>query len=218
MELLNVNAARSTWLFDVNDLNPKGKTIFPRLIEWLRTKYAFGIAPASATDVDKEAKGWIFKQGSFQGRDGSVHVELTVYGDGLAANTYSSTRDTDAFLEDVLTAAVKELSLQYKPSMVRQKIPLSEITIRLERSMSGLNPLLIPIAKRISELSPDKSAFEVGGISFWTDTSQAALKLAAFQIERRVNAPFSENRFYSKASLHTDDHLSILAEFEGILA
>lgn len=219
MELLNVVAARSTWLFDINDLNPKGKSLFPELIEWLKDNYSFTVAPASPADLDKDVKGPIFKGGSFQVRDEIfVNVELSVFDDGLVANTYSSTRDTETFLEDVLTTAAKEFSLNYKPSMLRKKVPLSEVNIRLDHPMSRLNPGLAEFARKISELSPQKSDFELGGVSFWTDTSETALKLAAFSIERRVNAPFSENRFYSKASLHTDDHLGMIGEFERLLA
>jgi len=219
MELLNVTSARVTWLFDINDLNPRGKSIFPELIDWLKDNYSFSQFPSSATDFDKDTKGLLFKGGSFQVRDEIfVNVELSVFSDGLAANSYSSTRDTEAFLEDVLTTAAKDFSLYYKPSMIRTKIPLSEVTVRLKEPLSKLNPGLSEFAEKISHLSPRPSEFELGGISFWTDSSNSSLKLAAFSLERKINAPFSENRFYSKASMHTDAHLGLIEEFEQLLA
>ena len=219
MELLNVIAARSTWLFDINDLNPKGKDVAGDLIDWLKDNYHFIAAPSSATDVDTDTKGFIFKQGSFQARDEIfVSVDLSVYNDGLVASTHSSTRDTETFLEDVLTTAAKEFSLYYRPSIVRKKIPLSEVTVRLDEPLARLNPGLAEFARKIAQLSPRQADFELGGVSFWTDNSHSSLKLSAFSIERKIDAPFSENRFYSKASLHTDDHLRLITEFEQLLA
>ncbi len=218
MELTSVNSAKSTWLFDLADLTPRSTAIFPRLLEWIKSRYGFAQAPASPMDVDAQSKGWIFKMGTFQVPDGApVLVELGIYTDGLSANTWASTRTSDAFLEDALSTAAKELSIQYKPSMIRKKWPLSELNVRLDAPMTRVNPQLAQIAEKINALSPEKSAFELGGISFWTDTSEAALKLSQFAIERKAGAPFSENRFFSRASLHTEDHLSVLQDFEKLL-
>jgi hypothetical protein len=37
-------------------------------------------------------------------------------------------------------------------------------------------------------------------------------------IERRANTPFSGNRYYSKAKLQTESHLSLLSECATLLA
>ena len=38
MELLNVQKARSVWLFDSNDLNPRGRSIGTDLFEWIKAR------------------------------------------------------------------------------------------------------------------------------------------------------------------------------------
>jgi hypothetical protein len=223
MQLLNVINARATWLFELADLNPRGVNIFPDLLSWLKETYGFEKSPASINDLD-ETKGLSFKLGTFRpGEEGfspSVDVELTVYNDGLLAGTHSSTHDTDAFLLDVLRSAAEEFGLHFDPTIIRSKIYLSEITVRMEQSLRTLNPKLAQFAERLSMIHGHKCAgpFEVGGISFWADTSMAALKFAPFLLERKLNAPFSENRYYSKAPLHTDEHVRLLEDFEGLLA
>ncbi len=218
MELLNVLKAQSVWLFDANDLNPRGKHIFPDLIEWLKDRYEFQQAPKSPDDLD-ETKGLAFKQGSFPLGKDLVTVEATIYTDGLIANTWSSTRATDLFLEDALSNAAKEFDLKYPASLVRSKTHLSELTIRMDGSLSKLNPKLESFADRLSRVHGHKGAtpFEVGGISFWSDVSSVALKFAPFALERKANTPFSENRYYSKAPLHTDEHVELLGDFERIM-
>lgn len=219
MQLLNVASARSTWLFDVNDLNPRGKSVMDELIQWLKDAYHFEKAPSSPTDLD-DTKGWAFKRGTFQARDEIfLAVELTIYTDGIIANTWSSTRDTDAFIEDVLESAVKKFALTFKPEMVRVKSHLSEITVRLDQQLSNLNVRLNEFAANLTECADPQGAppFQIGGLSFWADTSNLAFKIAPFTIERKVGAPFSENRYYSKAPLHTDDHIRLIGELEEIL-
>jgi len=219
MRVLNVIAARATWLFEIADLNPKGKSIFPEIIDWLKETYDFDKAPESATDLT-ENKGLLFKEGAFQAREEMfVSVELTVFNDGLVANSSSSTDDTEKFLENVVTSAVTEFSLTFDPSMIRRKLYLSELNVRLEQPLGNLNPRLTEFAKKLSSLCTGVASepFEVGGLSLWSDVTNAVYKVPPFTIERRLNAPFNENRFYSKAPLRTDEHVEMLKELEEIL-
>ena len=123
MELLSVLTARSVWLFDLAELNPGGKSVFPELFDWLKETYNFEKAPKSVEDADP-TKALVFSRGKYQAQEEIfVHVaELKLYNDGLIATTQSSTRDTDAFLDDVLKTASQEFSLSYKPEMIRRKL------------------------------------------------------------------------------------------------
>jgi hypothetical protein len=214
MQLLNVNRAQAVWLFDVNDLNPRGKFFLPELLEWLKETYNFQQSPKSVNDLD-ETKGLTFKQGAFHMGDDLLTVEVAIYNDGLIANTYSSTHATDVFLQNLLYRASSEFELNYNETIIRSKTHLSELTVQREEPLAKLNPNLAKFADLISQAHGYK--FEVGGISFWPDVSGSALKPAPFQIERRLNAPFSENRFYTKAPLHTDKHLELLEVFDQLL-
>src|SRR5258708_35240825 len=102
MELLNVLKAQSTWLFDTNDINPRGKNFLPEMLEWLKEKYQFQTTPASIKDVD-QTKGLAFRTGSFSLGIEALAVDLTLYTDGVIGNTYSSTHATDLVLREVLS-------------------------------------------------------------------------------------------------------------------
>lgn len=220
MQLLNVSIARSTWLFDMADLNPKGKSLFPELITWLKDNYEFEGVPKSISDVD-ETKGLSFRQGSFQAQEEIfVDVHLTVYADGLLAQTNSSTKDADAFLKDVIDSLARDFSLSFDPTMIRDRIYLSELTVRLEHSLVKFNSVLAKFAERVTAACTVKNVrpFEFGGLSFCTDTSASVVKLAPFFVERKQNAPFDENRFFSRAPLRQEDHLRLLQEFDDLLA
>lgn len=222
MKLLSVMVARAVWLFDILDLNPKGKSIFPDLFDWLKDNYQFQKFPKSISDVDQRG-GWVFSEGNFQIQEEIfIDVELSIYNDGLVANTRSSTKDAEAFLQNVLESACKEFSLIFDQSMIRRKLYLSEMNVKLDGSLSRINPALEELAAKISSAVglKDGVGFQFGGLSFLVDALLLPLLqqyLAPFALERKVGAPFSENRFYSKAPLPTEKHLELLSDLEKMI-
>jgi hypothetical protein len=217
MRVLNIVSADSTWLFDLADLNPKGKSVFPEIIDWLKDTYNFKEAPTTAADLES-GKGLVFKDGQFQAREEVfVDVQLSIFNDGLVAKSSSSTEDTDKFLESVVNSVVIEFNLAFDPNMIRKRIYLSQLNVRFETPLGNVNPRLGEFAQDLTAMCPGHPTFEVGGLSFWTDGTVQATKTAPFIIERRLNAPFNENRFFSKAPLQTEQHIAMLTKLEGIL-
>src|SRR5580704_17868259 len=105
MQLLSVGLARSIWLFDINELNPTGKSIFPDILAWLGEEYCFQTFPRAIAEIDKEKKGYLFKTGEFQTGADTINVNLSIFGDGIVAETWASTGKGDSFLEDILRSA-----------------------------------------------------------------------------------------------------------------
>jgi len=219
MELLNVITARSAWIFDINELNPRGKSLYPDLFDWLKDAYHFQKFPSSVTDVD-ETKALAFSQGEVQVREEIfVAVELKIYTDGLVANTWSSTQDTDAFLDDVLKSAASEFNLAYKPEIIRRRQYLSELNVKSLKNPVGVNPVLAQFANKITELLPlgVKLSYEFAGVTFLPIQGIAPVSISPFRFERKLNTLPEEHKYYSTAPLHTGDHLKLLDWFESNL-
>jgi hypothetical protein len=222
MKLKSVMVARAIWLFDIQDLNPKGKSIFPEVFDWLKDQYHFAKFPKSIDERDKQG-GWAFAEGDFQVKEEIfIAADLAIYNDGLVATTHSSTNDSEAFLANVLELICKDYSLIFDSQMIRRKMYLSEINVTAEGSLSVINPALSEFARKISSaLSLDAElGFQPIGMSFGSDQTITPISkqlFTGFSLERKVGAPFSENRYYSKAPLPTDQHLSLLEEFERTL-
>lgn len=216
MEILNVVTARSVWLFDLNEMNPRGKDFLGDLLDWLEERYNFKKVPKSTTDVD-DAKALVFAQGNFQVREEIfVAVDLRIFTDGLVANTWSSTHDTDAFLEDVLKSAASEFSLVYQPEIVRRKMYLSELNVKSSKEPVGVNPMLAQFANMIHERLPAKVKlpYEFAGVAFFPIQGIAPVSISPFRLERKLNTAPEEHKYYTTAPLHTDDHLELLKWFE----
>jgi hypothetical protein len=219
MKLKSVMMARAIWLFDIQDLNPKGKSIFPEVFDWLKDQYHFAKFPKSIDERDQQG-GWAFSEGDFQVKEEVfIGADLGIYNDGLVATTRSSTNDSEAFLANVLELICKDYSLTFDSQMIRRKMYLSEINVTAEGSLSLINPALSEFARKISSVLTLEGGlgFQPTGIIFGSDQTITPISkqlFAGFYLERKVGAPFSENRYYSKAPLPTDQHLGLLEEFE----
>jgi hypothetical protein len=233
MKLIHTKLARSIWLFDIRDLNPKGKDIVADLVEWIKDKYSFAIAPdpdnpvpepslAKSPTLPQQAPpqasgGMLFQRGRFQAQE-DIFVEiasLTIYDDGIVVDTTSSTDDGDRFADNLLGIAAQEFKLTYSSETVRRNLYLSQLIVRSEMDLGSLNPSLAAFAQKL----PSNFAggpplhFGVGSLTFWSEPNDAGVH-RAFKIERQLGKAFSEQRFFSEGLMKTHLHLKWLEEFE----
>jgi hypothetical protein len=232
MKLIHVKQARSVWLFDIQDLNPKGKDVWEDLVEWIKDTYTFAVAP----DLEKalpppnkdgistlSPSGLTFQRGRYQAREDSFIeiISLTVYNDGIVIDTTSSTQEADQFAADLLSRASKEFVLAYEPEMIRKHLYVSILIVRADVSLNAFNPKLAVFAERISEAlgngASSTSKLQFAGLGFWSEPSDNGVH-KTFSFMPQAGKTFAEHRFYSEAPLKTEDHLRLLEELELILA
>jgi hypothetical protein len=214
MKLLSVALARSVWYLDTGELNPRGKDVFAHLISALIEDYKFNIYPKAGEDF---SQGMKLMQGQFVKEDGTVlTVNLTIFTDGIAADTFSSTTDSDDFLSDAL-GGLPEIGFEYDPSMVRSKAYASQLNVACSKQLGALNPKLNDFATRISSGVSGNPAFGFAAIEFWPDQSQR-FKPVSFSFQRRIGDSLSDNRYWSQAPMQTEQHLELLEELETLLS
>lgn len=220
MRLLSVQRARSLWFVNLTDLNPHGHSllrIIPRIIE----KYNFQKFPTKYEEFDL-TQGAKFLGGTFKKKNSEhdINVDFYAFNWGLFADTRSSTEDSDAFLDELLTWIAIELDLVPYQEILKTKVFLSELWVQTDKPLNSLNPKLTDFANRLTSLIVGHEhhpiAFETTGINLWTNPI-ITNPPGAFRFERVEGAPFNENRYYSAAPLQTDVHLEMLMEFEDIL-
>lgn len=219
MKMISVAMARSVWLLDMNDLNPQGRSFLPGLINWLKERYSFPTVPSSPTDLDKQTNGLMFKAGEFQVEQGKVSVNLGIFTDGVTAETWSSTKDGDLFLDDALRAASNDFGLAYSPEIVRAKRYVSELIVRLDVPLRNINPKVDQLAQKLTKMfeRANLPEFEFGGLAFHLDNSSSSYKPPGFVIERKLDAPFNEERYYSRSPFTTEEHKAAITDVERIL-
>ena len=232
MKIKNVKLARSIWLLDLQDLNPRGRDIAGQIFDWVRQRYGFVVGPDPRAPLAENSTspvrsgnqpvstGAVFENGRFQVRD-QVVIEITklaVYNDGIVVDTSSSTTSCDEFAQDLLTTAASEFSLAYDEETVRKRMYLSELIVHSGISFDAINPRLAAFAQRITAAFPEetKPQFRIAAIQFWSEPNDAG-KHRIFTLEQQVGKASTEHRYFSQAPLQTNDHLRLLEELERAL-
>lgn len=220
MEILNVRAARSVWLFDPMDLNPRGLSPVP-FFSAIKERYHFLGWPKTPDELSwttSSPKGIRFIDGAFSVENQLRAVSVTFYNDGIIADTASSTRHSDAFLEDLLSFAAQHFGVTFRPDIVHQKRYISEMIVRAERDLSVACERIARLALRLTELSGTSESFQWFGFELRHDPKISAPAEPSFKFEREVQKPSVLNRYFSSAPLQTEAHEELLRDFERIMA
>jgi hypothetical protein len=208
--------ARTVWLFDLTQFNPKGLNLWP-VCEWLIKKYRFASFPKNLLDVNSE-KALTFQAGSFVNSKGeNVLVSLAVYNNGLAADVSSSTDDSDEFLKEVAAEISKNFGLSVPSSA--GKAYVSQLEAEFQFSLAAVNPKLASLAELLSAtvkpIDGKRKEFDFGVLHLWTEDTNPTTSPAPFRFERKIGLPFSSNRYFSQAALKTQEHREFLERFEA---
>ncbi|MGH9721361.1 MAG: hypothetical protein ACRD8O_14210 [Bryobacteraceae bacterium] len=212
MQLINVAVARSIWLLSFDELNPRGVRLNPTLAEALEDRYDFRRQKRD----EKPNEPWHFQLGAFTVDGIQVNVNLQIYGDGMMAETTSSTEKSDSFLQDLLAWSAAKFGLNYHDGIVKKKFYYSELVVQAKVDFCNTCERLNQFAKKLSDtpVFGGGQSQQVTAISFGPDNPV----WPSFTFERRVNTSFAEDKYYSRAALQTDSHLALLSEFEDLFA
>ena len=86
MKLLSIALARSVWLANVNDLNPRGRNLYPLIHSFLLDTYKFKKYPKLNDEVD-ESKGIVFDNGEFKNEaEEHLSIKMTIFNYGIIAD------------------------------------------------------------------------------------------------------------------------------------
>jgi hypothetical protein len=218
MKLLSVKLARTIWLGNVSDFNPKGASMYATLFPFLIATYKFKKFPPY-TEIADLSKGVVFESGEFKiDENVPIGVNLTFYNDGIVADCGSSTSDSDTFLKDIFHRFLEIYKIPHYDSVIKKVVYVSEVFVSTEKSLDIINPKLNKISEFLSgTVEQGTTSFQLGGVLFFPDQTYK-IPPGPFRFERAIGFPFSENRYYSAAPLTTDKHLELLNELESILS
>ena len=218
MQLSAIVLARYLGFVETFDLNPFGRVFFPEIIPALVKRCNFQKFPTGYDDLD-EQKGIEFLEGKW----GEITIDrLAIYRNGISVDTRSSTADSEKILEETLVWASKEFGITYHPGMIKRKGYVSNLTFYSEVPLlRGLNSALTKLSARVGkatgQIVGENFSYEPIGVSVHHDFISVRQPVATFAIHRRIETPFSENKYFSEAPLPTDLHLTLLQEFENDL-
>ena len=138
MNLSAILLARVLGFVETFDLNPKGKTFFPDLVQEAVQRYRFQKFPQSLEDFD-ETKGVVFEEG----RSGDDTIQkLTIFNTVLVLETRSNTDNSKRILEEMLVWGKQNFDLNYHPGMIKRFAYVSDVSFYSDVPlMKGIGPL-----------------------------------------------------------------------------
>lgn len=209
MEVIKVQLARAIWLFDTQELNPRGLSLYPDTYLALNERYRFIVLPKS--EEIQKGESQYFKHGKFLHDGVQVEVDFDLHGDGLVATTRHSTEASTAFLQDCLGWLEIELGTDYPRTLTKKRNYRSELVVKMHAEFGSLCDKTQPFADVLSEITG--SQVRVSGLTFGAEKLNSVLS-----VERRFNTPFEDDRYVSTATLTTSQHVAALTQFEKSMA
>ena len=129
-----------------------------------------------------------------------------------------STDISKAVMEEILVWGARELGLNYTPNSIKRFAYGSGVTFFSDTPLLNLHPAVTNLAARSSEelskIWQQPVKFEPLIVRVGHDPTERKYAIASFRIEHRMEARFSENKYYSEAPLPTNLHWKMLEEFE----
>lgn len=207
--------ARVIAFVEMNDLNPKGKIRLPVVASMISERYGFAKSPAKPEDFD-EVKGVEFEEGAFE----DIGIDkLTIWSNGVGIDVRSSTDDARAILEKALEWLRKEVGLNYDAGTIKRWAYLSQVTFFSNADFDNLHPALMNLGREltiaVSRLYGLDFEFRSNILGWSFDRTLKQFPISDFSIQRRVETPFSEGKYFSQAPLSTSEHLNLLEQFEA---
>jgi|SRR5580698_994610 hypothetical protein len=218
MQLLSVPLARVLAYIEGTELNPQGSAFFPEVIERLIERFQFQKYPQSFEETD-EQKGVNF----FEGRWNGVNVtKLTIFTGAIVVDTGTSTEASEKILEEALIWGAQELGLTYEPGMIKRRQYISDIVFSSEIDLLAVHPAFVNLQKAVTDLGEkflwQRRPYELTHFGLDFDHTLNPLIAAPFSIQRRGNALFSEQKYFSEAPLPTRVHVKLVEQLEADLA
>jgi hypothetical protein len=187
----------------------------PDVVQEIKNRYLFLIAPREDEIFVTPPKGVEFKHGKFMYQKQSVVIDqLTVFNDGVAADTSSSTDDSDHFLDNLAEWAKVAMP---KAEITGPRYYLSHLEVKMSEPLEVYTPRFQPIGEKVTMLlngyGIPAPRYEATAINLHFDQlGKAGTQPGVFYIDRRLGLPFNENLWFSQAPLRTTDHIALLKE------
>jgi hypothetical protein len=223
MRLVALEIGRASLLFPLEEISPLIPVDGRQIVEGIASRYNFRGFPPPNISRDESAKSGIkFENGLFT-VDGKLITiaDFTAYSDGIVVSS-TTTEGASAFIDDLLPYLRETFGFREFISKV-QRTFISQVVVEFDRPLSGLLATYDKIAALISaQTGPTYGLSAQMGfarLDFEFDKASNHLRyiIPRFFIERRPGVPFSQERYFSSAPMHTRGHLGLLEQIEKMV-
>jgi hypothetical protein len=215
MKLISTEHGQAFQRFLEEEIRPPSGIYMPDLLRGIAERYGFATLPTLQDALKEGAK---FGQGKFVTNDRTIAIkELGVFSDGVLVQTWN-TDDANIVTDDLISWTEKTFGTR-PPLAIRERRFTSSVIVEFDGSLDSALEIFQELRDTLS-----KAFHDIYGWSLDINASRIALSCdptalpplttAELNIERRRGIPFSQNRYFSVATLPTGSHLELLESFE----
>jgi hypothetical protein len=220
MKIVAVVLARCMWVIDFDRVNPRGRSLLDAL-NAIAQRYRFAKFPAHLLDYGKSG-ALEFLSGTFVSDGTDLRVGMTIFNNGIQADTLSSTDDAEKFLEDLRAWLEKEWNLPIDDEAILQKSYQNQLDIQVNRNLVLVNPRMQQLADKLSSqcqpVDNKPRKFFISGLVMVPEDVGVTGSPMPFRFERKWGTPFEKNIYFAQAQLRTDEHIQLIEELEKLAA
>jgi hypothetical protein len=216
MNVISIEQGRVLDLVPLEEIRPNFGIYLPEFVTSITERYGFVSGPKDLSEA--VTAGAKFQHGHFI-IDGTQVVikELGIYSDGIIVDTFS-THISDLVLDDLLIWAKDKFGLRERATPARRTYT-NVAVVEFERNVEGGLGKLAAIGNLLAEYLRSAYGWDyeynVHRIAFSVDPlGIPQFRNTQFFIERRLQDPYSGNRYFSGAPMQTEEHLRLLETIE----
>lgn len=204
---------------DSVDLSPNSAIFLPDFAREMAKQFHFVKVPETIEEFDP-AKGIEFLSGRVGKRGIS---KLAIWNNILVMEARCNTTECKQMLHQIMRWAVEKFDLVFTPDMIRRYGYVSDLSVSSDVPLLAFSPVLEKVARRtaeaLSEVWQEHVHYEPMDLKIGHDPLARKWGIAPFQISRKAEHRFTENKYFSEAPLPTDLHIELLEEYEaGVIA
>jgi hypothetical protein len=220
MQIISYEGGRILDLVPLEEIRPLQGVILPDFFSAIHARYEFSSKPIDLVEAAKS--GAKFELGKFVLEGNPLVVkELAIYNDGLICETYD-TLTAELVLNDFIAWATTTFKLRERQSRMHRTYTsafICKFDKEIESGLGKLDQIRKLLSKALNTAYGWEYDYNLNRLSFMVDPMAIPhLRNTNLVMERRLQFPYSENRYYCVAPLSTEAHIRLLEAIEGILS
>jgi len=215
MKLVSLEIGRVVQLFVADEVGPLAGLYVPELFQFVLARYGF-VKHSDITEVLKT--GAKFEQGQLKVGEKKINIkELSIHNDGIIVDTFN-TDDSSIVVDDLFNSGKKIFGFRDPETKLPRRF-VSHVVVDfnkpIDNALKGFEAIRRSLSSAYKNAYGTDVNYDLFRVSLAVDPQNVPPQTATeFIIERRINVPFSKNRFYCVAPLPTQTHLSLLETIE----
>ena len=219
MRVVTHDTGQILYLVPMDEVRPLSGFFLPDLLQAVRERYQFA---QSVTDLAEALKtGAKFQSGRINDGQKVIFIKgLEIHADGLLITTHQ-TDDTEIVFNDLSSLLIAAFGFRTPTSTIGKRyfsVVVVDFEVPLENLIDGFATIVSEFSDRILADNDVTASPLLFGIAFGADPKTLPpLVNAQLVIERRTDAGYAMNRYFTSAQLSTASLTSLLEKIENIL-